>query len=243
MKNIGGLTHKNIKLRNDYNGNKRRCDRCDKEIPYEKRMNRFCSRTCATSHSNATRNPDWKNKVSNALKEKYANGKLLVPKRQKLERVEKCCLQCGEMFSAIFTSKQKFCSHKCANVGMDRKNAGGYREKSGRGKSGWYKGIYCNSSWELAWVIYSLEHGLKFKRNTKGFEYSYGGKTHKYYPDFLLESRDEYIEIKGYDSEQWAEKKKQFSGILSVIGKEEIKHYIDYTTTKYGKNFTNLYEK
>ncbi|MEI7942893.1 MAG: hypothetical protein WCH76_06985 [Candidatus Riflemargulisbacteria bacterium] len=43
--------------------------------------------------------------------------------------------------------------------------SGGYRRKSGRGKHGWYKGIWCDSSWELAWVMYHLDHGIPFERN------------------------------------------------------------------------------
>lgn len=33
-------------------------------------------------------------------------------------------------------------------------NAGGYRPGSGIGKQGWYKNYWCDSSWELAYVIY-----------------------------------------------------------------------------------------
>lgn len=53
------------------------------------------------------------------------------------------------------------------------KLSGGYREGSGRGKKGIYKGYYCDSSWELAYVIYNLEHDIKFERNTQTFEYEY----------------------------------------------------------------------
>ena len=45
-------------------------------------------------------------------------------------------------------------------------NNGGYRQGSGRGKKGWYKGFFCDSSWELAYVIYCLDHNIDIKRNT-----------------------------------------------------------------------------
>jgi len=48
---------------------------------------------------------------------------------------------------------------------------GGKREHSGRGKQGRYNGIWCDSSWELAWVIYNFDHGIKFKRYSGYFEY------------------------------------------------------------------------
>ncbi len=117
---------------------------------------------------------------------------------------------------------------------------GGFRMRSGRGKKGWYKGYYCSSSWELAWVIYSLEHGVHFTRNTEGFEYEFNGKKKKYYPDFI--TRDSYVEIKGYDSPQWESKKKQFTHSLKIIDKKEITQYIDYVIGKYGKDYIKLYE-
>ena len=73
---------------------------------------------------------------------------------------------------------------------------GGYRRGSGRGKKGWYKGYWCGSSWELAWVIYSLEHGVEFTRCTDRFVYTYDGGEHTYTPDFKVNGT--YIEIKGY---------------------------------------------
>lgn len=124
-----------------------------------------------------------------------------------------------------------------------RKNGslGGYRMTAGKGKMGWYKGIYCNSSWELAWVVYSLEHGKIFSRNHEGFIYEYKDKIHKYYPDFLM-SDSTYVEIKGYNSDKWIAKKEQFQYPLVVLGKEEMKMYLDYVVQKYGKNFIDLYE-
>ena len=44
------------------------------------------------------------------------------------------------------------------------------------GIKGWYKGFWCDSSWELAYVIYNLDHGIEFRRNTEKFEYEYCGK-------------------------------------------------------------------
>ena len=133
------------------------------------------------------------------------------------------------------TTRRKKISDKMKLVG------GGFRMNSGRGKKGWYKGYFCSSSWELAWVIYSLEHGLKFERNKVGFPYEFNGKQKRYYPDFIVD--ENYVEIKGYDSPQWEEKKKQFNKNLIVLGKNEIKPYIEYAETKYGKDFIRLYEQ
>lgn len=122
------------------------------------------------------------------------------------------------------------------------KKSGGYRKGSGRGKSGRFKGYYCDSSWELAFVIYNLEHNIEFKRNTQLFEYEYNGEIHKYMPDFIID--DVYYEIKGYWTEQWQVKYDSFKKehIIEVIDKEKIKPYLEYVIQKYGENFINLYE-
>lgn len=119
---------------------------------------------------------------------------------------------------------------------------GGYRKGSGRGKKGWYKGYFCDSSWELAFVIYNLEHGIQFERNKKKFTYTFNGKEYHYLPDFIVDGK--YIEIKGYWCEQWEAKYKQFpkNETLQVLTKNEIQPYLNYVINKYGKDFISLYE-
>ena len=119
-------------------------------------------------------------------------------------------------------------------------NNGGYRKGSGRGKSGWYKGIWCDSSWELAFVIYHLDNNIPIKRNTDYFEYEYLDKKHKYYPDFLVENN--LYEIKGFYTEQTKIKLQSCENII-IIDKNSIDKYLDYTIEKYGKDFISLYEK
>lgn len=76
-------------------------------------------------------------------------------------------------------------------------DAGGLRVGSGRGKKGWYKGYFCDSTYELAYIIYNLDNNVEFKRCTKVYTYEYKGKTHKYHPDFeLLDGT--VVETKGY---------------------------------------------
>lgn len=120
-----------------------------------------------------------------------------------------------------------------------RQNNGGLRKGSGRGKKGRYKGYWCDSSWELAFVIYNLEHGILFERNTEGFEYEFNGKIKKYYPDFIVDSC--YYEIKGYITEQSLTKIAQFKKGIRVIDKKGIQKYLKYTIDKYGRDFIKLY--
>lgn len=126
---------------------------------------------------------------------------------------------------------------------MKNKGLGGLRLKSGRGKKGRYKGYWCDSTWELAYVIYNLEHDIAFERNYEFFEYEFNGKRRKYYPDFRL-SDGSYVEIKGYYTDCVRAKIQQFPKDKSLIvyDKEDIKIYLSYVEQKYGKNFHTLYE-
>ncbi len=110
---------------------------------------------------------------------------------------------------------------------------------------GWYKGFWCDSSWELAWVVYNLEHNVKFKRNKEGFEYQYKEKKRKFYPDFIID--EIYYEIKGRRNYKALdiknkEKIKQFKKELKVLYSKDIQPYLKYVKTKYGTNFISLYE-
>jgi len=118
---------------------------------------------------------------------------------------------------------------------------GGYKKGSGRGKKGRYEGIWCDSSWELAWVIYHLEHNIKFERNTEKFEYIFNNKKYTYIPDFII--NNDYIEIKGYITEQVKTKINQFPKKLIVLLQLDMKKYLDYVIQKYGNDFTKLYNK
>jgi hypothetical protein len=135
---------------------------------------------------------------------------------------------------------------KISNTMKQNPKAGGLRDRSGRGEKGWYRGVWCDSSWELAWVIYHIEHNINFTRNVNGFEYVYNNKKSKYYPDFIV--NDVFIEIKGrrnYDGLdlKTREKINQFKGELKVLYQSDMKPYIEYVVSKYGKKYTYLYEK
>lgn len=119
---------------------------------------------------------------------------------------------------------------------------GGYTQGGGRGKKGWYKGFWCDSSWELAWVIFQLEHEVKFSRNTQRFPYIFEGKQKNYIPDFLM-GNGSYVEIKGYRTLQVEEKIKSFPHALDIIDSEKIKPILEYVKNKYGNDFTSLYEE
>ncbi len=125
----------------------------------------------------------------------------------------------------------------------------GTRGKTAFAKSGKYKGIWCDSSWELAFVVYNLEHGIQFEKNFEYFEYysEFDKKNHKYYPDFKLDENT-YLEIKGWMNDSSKIKinefRKNYPNLkLEVYGPNEMKPYLEYVRNIYGKNFyKELYE-
>lgn len=126
-----------------------------------------------------------------------------------------------------------------------KENAGGYRRNAGNGKRGSYKGFYCMSTWELAWVVYQLEHGKKVEQCIEKFEYVMNDKVHHYTPDFVINGV--YYEIKNWHRPDTDFKVSQFpkdKTLILIEGKEQNKMFLEYAKNKYGANFDEvLYEK
>lgn len=120
---------------------------------------------------------------------------------------------------------------------------GGYRKGSGRSKSGYYKGIYCGSTYELCWVIYHLDHNVKFTRFSGKLEYN----GIRYYPDFLLGDGKTIIETKGYESQESVDRKKavaEYHGFtVKVLRKKDLEFAFLYVKETYGTSkYYELYD-
>lgn len=116
-----------------------------------------------------------------------------------------------------------------------------YAFPRGWAKRGWYNGVWCDSSWELAYILYANDHNIQFIRNNEYFEYMWEGCKHHYTPDFYLPETDTYIEIKGYYDAKAKAKKEQFTRNLIIYQYPDMKPILDYVVNTYGKNFTSLY--
>jgi hypothetical protein len=120
-------------------------------------------------------------------------------------------------------------------------NGGGYRKGSGRGKSGKYKGYWCDSTYELVWVIYHIDHGIKFERNEQKFKYKHKGKSKTYLPDFTKNGI--LYEVKGYKDDLTDLKLKSVNKPIRILYKEDIQHMFDYVHDKYNtRHLYNLYD-
>ena len=233
----------------------RLCKNCGKEI--YKRQNQFCDSACSATYNNKKRillNKELTNKKrSDTLKRYHKEDEEVL--RKKEENKEKyfrksTCPICNKEFTSRKILKQIYCSTECYNndtncnfrkCNRDPKNI----EERGwkKYKKGYYQGIWCDSSWELAFVVYNIEHNILFTRNDEGFPYTWKGGNHLYYPDFIL-SDGSYIEIKGQITEKDKAKLFYFKHDIKLIERNKIKTYLKYVRNKYGKDFPKiLYDK
>jgi hypothetical protein len=118
---------------------------------------------------------------------------------------------------------------------------GGYKKGSGWGRSGWYNGIWCDSSWELAFVLYCQDKEIPLERSKEKRTYSFQGTVKNYFPDFLI-GGEKIVEIKGWITDQ-SEAKKMANPDVEILGKPEMAPILEYVVRKYGKDFTSLYEQ
>lgn len=122
--------------------------------------------------------------------------------------------------------------------------SGGYREGSGKGKRGRYDGIWCDSSWELTFLLWCKIKNYQIKRATKRFEYEWNGQTRTYLPDLRVKAHGKwkYVEVKGYSSEQWEAKLEAFPFPITVVDGEVMKKIRPVVTKVFGKKLVDLYE-
>lgn len=104
------------------------------------------------------------------------------------------CVICGREIEK--GKKRKTCSPHCAwLLGKRTKRKNRKLKKRIRAYKGTYKGIKCDSRWELAFLLFHLSKRHKIQRCNLIFEYTVRGKLHKYYPDFQIGKT--IYEIKG----------------------------------------------
>jgi len=223
------------------------CKNCQTTIPYSKK---FCNKSCAATYNNKgrIRTEESKRKMSEIaiekdyisnLKNENGSIKANCANTKKSKRITKKC-KCGKLFETTLDTNEKLhCSSKCW-----REVAGGLRHGSGRGKKGWYKGYYCDSTYELAYVIFNIDNSVDFKRSEIVIPYSYNNKNHNYHPDF--ENSSTLIEVKGYHTEQVDAKIKATEAAgynLKMLYKDDLKYAFDYVKSNYNyKVIEELYE-
>lgn len=152
----------------------------------------------------------------------------------------------GEKYStgkAKTNEKEQERRQKISNTMKKNCNAGGIRLNSGKGKKGWYKGIYCRSTYELVYVIYNIDHNIEFAPCKRIYLYEYNNEQHKYYPDFEL-ADGTIIEIKGYANKQTEAKINSVKDRpIKVLYWKDLQYAFDYVKSTYKyDSLEDLYE-
>lgn len=196
-------------------------------------IKKFCSRAC--SNSRGPRSTETKEKISKKLIGRVGHrlGKRIAPVEDRI------CMGCSKIFTTRIVTDKKYCNNDCW-----RQNSGGYRVGSGRSNSGYYKGIYCGSTYELCWVIHSLDHNIAFSRFDRLLEKD----GLKYYPDFLLADGKTIIETKGFEKQESVDKKtalaESFGYTVKILRKDNLQYAFDYVKEKYGTTaYHTLYDE
>jgi hypothetical protein len=235
--------NKNTRIE-EYYKNPKLCLNCNNIIEYKnKSWKKYCSQKCGAIHTQKDGGHQHWSKESKKKLSEWAKKYAYRPTPSSI-KIKKSCIFCKNIFKIIPSQQHRLCcSRKCyckwiKTAGYMKGKTGGFRSNSGTSKKGWYKGYFCGSSWELAWLIYQLDHNISVKRNKEGFNYNFKDKIKKYYPDFIVD--DEYIEIKNYETEQVIEKTKQFPYKLKLLYKKDLTDIFNYVEQKYGKNYIRL---
>jgi len=214
------------------------CKYCKKQFFTRRQKQILCSNECSKQYQLTE---EYKEKLS-----KINKGQIPWNKGTAYyNAINKTCPVCNNKFDVNKCDKDKiYCSRECYLNDSEHKYRkyakGGYRKGSGRGKSGWYKGYWCDSTYELCYLIYCLDHDIKIERNKEGFKYEYKNKIHTYYPDFLVEG--DLVEIKGYNSEEFKAKRSAVTKPLKVLFKKDLKDIFDYVNKNYTNNYVSLYD-
>jgi hypothetical protein len=173
------------------------CAKCNQ--PFSKEIKwghipKFCSRVCSNSRSHSK---DTIEKMSEWAKSNprgvaaYKNIKTSANTKDPNKWITIECPTCKLPFEKYKSeTSRKYCSSKC-------RVSGGYRKESFRhGIKGYYCNIHCDSTWELAFLIYHLDHNNDIQRHPVQRTYiDVSGDHRNYYPDFKVNGK--LYEIKG----------------------------------------------
>ena len=225
---------------NEYLDSPKYCPNCNDVIPFEKRNNKYCSQSCSTTYANLKRGPKSEKEKQNisAGVRKYTISNPRTKKEKITQKRYKRCVVCDTEFELSGRSNRTTCGKDCFITNQGRNAT---KQKShGGGKKGIYKDFHCDSTYELAFLIYHLDHGIPFARCEETRTYVYNGLTKLYTPDFVV--NDDIVEVKGFMSKQ-AEAKLTQNSDIKVIDRIGIKPYIKYVQKTYNvSKIESLYD-
>ncbi len=211
---------------NTYNETPNLCLACSTPIQYDKRTNKFCSKTCSASHNNKKRShsTETKNKISKSLSGRTYKKE---PRAYSLVHLNTCTI-CSDQFYTK-SKVRKICRKpEClAQISTNRTS------KIGSTNSIYYttktnETVRFDSSWEYKIACYLDDNDINWIRPKIGIKWiDNSGKERFYYPDFYLPDYNIYLDPK---NEQVIKKDAEK---LAVVSKSII---LIYGSVKYIKD-------
>ncbi len=233
--------------RDAYAAAPRLCSRCRKPLSWKQRHNVFCGSSCSAATTNKSRvhSQESRLRVSETIKAWHDSR----GRNPDSEPETRRCLICdGEFVVRKKSLIKRFCSQACRNKAPWRRNAGGGAQPGGGfGICGWYSGIYCGSTWELAFVVYCLDHGVNIARCAEAFWYDAPDRRkRKYLPDFVVNGT--LTEIKGFIVDRAIFDAKIASVVsagrrIDVLFKADMEPILAYAKARFGEQIEVAYEK
>ncbi len=179
----------------------RLCENCSSPIT-SKYAKRFCGSSCAATFNNTGRihSVTTRQKISDSVSferlaasdttraQRVANSNIHALAES--QRVYKTC-RCGVVF---YGANYKCCSNECARAAQQEFALN--QINTGCGSRGTYNGIYFQSSWEWAFLVWAFAHRKTIRRSRLRIPYEFEGRARMYNPDFEI-GRNVY-EIKGF---------------------------------------------
>lgn len=101
-------------------------------------------------------------------------------------------------FGVYHSLESEVCKEKARRTCIEKYGVDNFSKSkffTGYVKRIYHDGIWFDSSWEIKVYDFLKEHDIEFKYQVGPIEYEYDGKTHYYFPDFLVGNR--LIEVKG----------------------------------------------
>lgn len=203
IQNSRKTLNKNKQLRvSKYLLNPSICKQCNSPIvDYEKRNNRFCSKSCSTKHSNKFANRKWSDKAKN--KSIGKPGTYFGKPKELLKFYINNCPICLNDFKTKIKRKMhcsKVCFHKSISIkNLANPNCGIVNQNC---HFCWHISpfagkVFLQSSYELTLAKSLDENNIKWIRpNFISYFHELDNKQRKYFPDFYLIDYDVYLDPK-----------------------------------------------
>lgn len=222
------------------------CKQCGKII--NSYVPKFCGHSCRAKFNNLLKKPrslESRKKTSASMKRAHIDPANKLKWKIKYDSQRKfytlVCRNCKKKF--VHKSRNKiYCSKPCLKKGHSKLRI--ENPRNNWGKSGKYRGIICQSTYELAFVIWAIDKHKNIVKCKLQIDYEFEGRYRKYNPDFEIDGK--IYEIKGWSDERSLHKVATAiqKGIpIILLNKKKMKKYLDYVNTKYNCNIEKDYNK